>query len=325
VHYGQFHIILGERVEQLLKEVAEVAKKHKSKEWRVLHRRMEDSERHRKAQVPFMLSESIEHISVAIYHLAQFEECPKGILDYAIPPETVAYFKEKLGRPIPKEVILRRLAYTRPRRGKLFGIFAPRIMSGINDVVAIDIEEAEDRDAILLATTSTKEEGLERLEKFIKSIPHLGDTVKEVRKRKTNSSRYAFRPYPLAVRLWLGHESAITVPKDLKDFLRGSIRYYSDEEWRTSIVLSAIAVESVLADLYEEQHKEYAPSVPLGDLYHKVKDKIDFPPYIKNAIEMVNEARISAVHRSRFPVSDREATNALYGSTTFTMWFSSNY
>jgi hypothetical protein len=115
------------------------------------------------------------------------------------------------------------------------------------------------------------------------------------------------------------------VPKDLRDFLKGSIRYHSEEEWRTAIVLSAIAVESVLADLYEEHFKEYAPNVPLGDLYYKVKDKIKFPTHIGGAIEMVNEARISAVHRSRFPVSDREAINALYGATTFIMWYSSDF
>ena len=115
------------------------------------------------------------------------------------------------------------------------------------------------------------------------------------------------------------------ITEDLRDFLKGSMRYHSDEEWRTSIVLSAIAVESVLADLYEEEHKTYAPNVPLGNLYDKVKGKVKFPPEVMKAIEMVNEARISAVHRSRFPVSDREATNALYGSTTFIMWYSSNY
>lgn len=195
----------------------------------------------------------------------------------------------------------------------------------INDVIAIDIEETEDLSTFLLEASSTKRKGLQRFERFARNIPHLGNTIKEVRKRKTHSSRYAFRPYPLAVRLWLGSEKAGIVPKDLKDFLKGSTRYYSNEEWRTSIVISAIAVESVLADLYEEKYKEYAPSVPLGDLYRKVKDKVEFPQYIKDAIEMVNEARISAVHRSRFPVANREAIKALYGFTTFTMWFSSNF
>ena len=87
--------------------------------------------------------------------------------------------------------------------------------------------------------------------------------------------------------------------------------------------MSAITVESGLADLFEEIHKKPAPDDPLGKLYGKVKNEAGFPDRIETAIEMVNEARISAVHRSRFPVSDREATNALYGATTFTMWHNS--
>ena len=118
---------------------------------------------------------------------------------------------------------------------------------------------------------------------------------------------------------------ALRVPKDLNNFLSGAVRYFSSEEWRTSIVLSAISAESILADLYEEEYKENAPSIPLGDLYYKVKERITFSAEIARAIEIVNESRIAAVHRSRFPVSDREATNALYGATTFTMWYSSNY
>jgi hypothetical protein len=125
--------------------------------------------------------------------------------------------------------------------------------------------------------------------------------------------------------LWLNDSGSIAIPSDLRSFLHGAIRYIFSSEWRTSIVLSAISVESVLADLYEEMHKIPAPDIPLGDLFRQVKEKIDFPPEIARAINMTNEARIAAVHRSRFPVSDREAINALYGAINFTSWYVSKF
>ena len=270
----------------------------------------------------FELDEITENFGKAMAYFIQLKACPKEIKAYVFgkkEPEAIFALGESI------VAYGRRTRYGGFRDWTLPQLFKSRILDDINDVVIIETEETEDESVLLLEITTTKEEGLLRFINFMKCVPHIGDTVKEIRKRKTYSSRYTFRPYPLAVQLWLENEKGIIVPEDLRDFLRGSVRYHSEEEWRTSIVLSAIAVESVLADLYEEEFKEYAPNDPLGHLYHKVKEKIDFPSNIKGAIEMVNEARISAVHRSRFPVSDREATNALYGSTTFIMWYSANY
>ena len=206
-----------------------------------------------------------------------------------------------------------------------FGIFESHILYDIQDVMFIETEETTRRNLLSFEITTIKAKGLLKFYNFLTRIPYIGSTVKELQKRKTHSSRYVFRPYPFAIRLWLSHEKTLSTKKDLKDFIRGSIRYHSEKEWRTSIILSAITVESILADLYEERYKEYAPSVPLGDLYHKVKEKIDFPAKVREAIEMVNKTRISAVHRSRFPVSDRDATNALYGATTLVFWYSTNF
>jgi len=102
--------------------------------------------------------------------------------------------------------------------------------------------------------------------------------------------------------------------------MHACIRCILSEEWRTSIVLSAISIESVLADLYEENYKVPAPDTPLGDLFTRIQTKISFPSEIIRAVEMTNNARIAAVHRSHFPVSDREAINALFGATNFILW-----
>jgi hypothetical protein len=250
--------------------------------------------------------------------LALTKDCPKEIIEYLVGHDERQDISDRL-RMLRRRSFLHRL--TRRR----LELLKNRIFDDINDVISVEMEETENGNLMSFEVTSLKETGSTRFCSFLKSIPYIGSTFKEVRSRKTHSSRYVFRPYPLAVRLWLESSSAVAVSKDLRDFLTGSIKYHSDEEWRTAIVLSAIAVESVLADLYEEHFKEYAPNVPLGNLYEKVKDKIKFPPHISHAIEIVNEARIAAVHRSRFPVSDREATNALYGATTFLMWYSMEF
>ena len=318
VHYSQF-IADFSSLEQLIRDIAAIAKKHKSESKELI----KTADKIKK-EVYLSLDEIKENFNKALAYFVRFKECPNEILEYLIGHEALTRYRE-LGEKVPTRILLRRLRFYRIRRRKPFEILESHIFDDINDVVVITTEGTKDENVLLLEITTIKKEGLSRFHNFIKCIPHIGDTVKEIRKRKTYSSRYTFRPYPLAVQLWLRHEKAITVPKDLRDFLRASIRYHSEEEWRTSIILSAIAVESILADLYEEQYKEYAPNVPLGELYYKVKDEINFPSHITGAIEMVNEARISAVHRSRFPVSDREATNALYGATNFIMWYSSNF
>ena len=308
VYYGQFMADFS-MLEQLFREVAtKVAKEHEANS-RDLIKAAEKIKR----GGTFALEELKRYFDLATLHLLGSEECPKEILEYISG-------REEIGRM----ALYQRLMFWRDLPPGRIRSLESRFFHDIVDVAAIDVRKKED-EKIILEVATTKKDGMSRFHNFIKSIPHIGDTITEIRKRKTHSSRYTFRPYPLAVRLWLMHEKSVAVPNDLKDFLRGAVRYYTEEEWRTSIVLSAIAVESILADLYEEQYKEYAPNVPLGELFHKVKNKITFSSDIIRAIENVNEARISAVHRSRFPVSDREASNALHGATIFVMWYSSNF
>lgn len=199
------------------------------------------------------------------------------------------------------------------------------IIEEAKDVIVIEMDKIDHTNEVLFQLTAIKKDSITKVVKFIEWIPHIGKTVKQLRIKKTYSSRYVFNPYPLAVDFWLKNEASMTTPNDLKELLNGSVSYYTKKDWRTSIVLAAIAVENVLADLYEEKHQATAPNVPLGELYNRVKEKIEFPNEIMQSIEKVNKARISAVHRSRFPVSDREATGAIYGSTTLIIWYSSNY
>lgn len=299
-------------LEQLIRETAKKSRdKTEAKELSKIANDITDSY--------FSLSDELSaSFSRVMSVLARTKDCPKEIIEYLVGRGETQDTSNRI-----RVLRRRRLLYKLRRRP--LELFRDRIFDDISDVISIEMEETQTENLMSFEVTSLKEVGLSRFCNFLKNIPYIGSTFKEMRSRKTHSSRYVFRPYPLAVRLWLESSSAVTVSKDLRDFLIGSVRYHSEEEWRTAIVLSAIAVESVLADLYEEHFKEYAPNVPLGNLYEKVKDKIEFPAHISHAIEIVNEARIAAVHRSRFPVSDREATNALYGATTFLMWYSTEF
>lgn len=220
--------------------------------------------------------------------------------------------KFKNGRVIPPS----------PRRAK--PIFDSRIFPEVKDVVSVEKERINEKQWLFDVVT-IKKNGLSVFKKSLKSIPTIKEQMKILKERQHFSQRYVFRPYPLAVQLWLKDEASVTVPQDLKRFLEGAIQYFFSSEWRMSIVLSAIAVESILADLYEEKNKKSAPDTPLGDLFRQVKEKIDFPSEIIRAIQITNDARISAVHRSRFPVSDREAINALFGAVNFALWYSSQF
>lgn len=263
----------------------------------------------------YSFKEALSKFSKAVYEMREMEKCPeviKKLYDCQVEEVTEFGFEE----PIPE-------------------IFSPTVLSDFIDVLSIEIlepteEETEDiiftfdeLKEITLDITSVKEKGVTFFLKCLKTIPSIGKTVVVNQSpTETHSSRYTYTPYAVAVRLWLRKEACKTIPKDLRAFLDNSCNYYISEEWRTSIVLSAITVESLLADLYEEEHHVPSPSrATLGELFELAKKKVDFPLKISEAITMANNARISAVHRSRFPVSDREATNALYGATNFAMWY----
>jgi len=298
-------------LEQLFREIAGYAEKSKRRSTEFI--KTADEVRERRLHLAYI----VQKLDEALRELVVFRECPREILEF-FGLEHISKHIEDVAMEIVRRDIIHEL-YMRRRRSVLDSC----IFDEIPDVALVEKTETDRPNELLIDVTTVKEGGMLKFEEFIKSIPHVGKTFNQVSKRRSFSSRYTFQPYALAVKLWLGHETAL--PKDLRDFLSGAVRYHFSEEWRTSIVLSAITVESMLADIYEEKFKEYAPNVPLGELYYKVKDKTDFPPDIARAIEIVNESRIAAVHRSRFPVSDREATNALYGATTFTMWYSSNF
>jgi len=275
--------------------------------------------REAKKETYYPLNELLKKFYYAVYVTLEMEECPKAIekfYDWQMKEDMEFGFEES----VPE-------------------IFSPTTMSDLNDVLSIDILKPLENETeelwytlrelgeVALDITSVKKEGVMFFVKFLEDIPLIGKTV-VINKdcTETHSSRYSFRPYATAVGLWLEKEASKTMSQDLRKDLAKSSEYYTSGEWRTSIVLSAITAESLLADLYEEEYHKPTPSkATLGELFEYTRKKVDFPKNIAEAIQMTNNSRISAVHRSRFPVSDREAVNALYGTTNFSIWYFSRF
>lgn len=324
VHYSQFEFNYR-GLEKFLRYIAERAKKKRRRSREFINDANKIKDELEDDFLYIETNDLIKYLEKGIYELIKLGERSKEIIEYLIGNEPDENIDEDdldiklLDRRLRTEETDHYVGLSDLR------LLKPQIYDDINDVVQIEIEQKGTNETLNIEVISIKENGLKRFSDFFICIPELNKSIIKIKERKSYSSRYVFRPYPLAVQLWLMGDKANTVTEDLKNFLLGSVKYIIRKEWRPSIVLSAIAIEVILADLYEEQLKDFAPDKPLGELYYQVKEKIGFPQKIQKAIEITNEARISAVHRSRFPVSDREATNALFGATNFTLWYSLNY
>lgn len=274
----------------------------------------------------FSFRSLLTKISYALNELTEMEKCPKKISSFfeecELGGREESLYEEIFGEEYPIE------------------IFEPLILAEYDDVLSNDVVshseeklkiamfiDSEDLEPLIVEMSSIKDRGVKLYLNFLKSIPYIGKKTQVIRApQKTFSSRYSFQPYALAVRLWLKKNGKTTIPKDLQAFIDRASIYHISKEWRTSIVLSAITVESLLADLYEESYQKPSPEkATLGELYEHVKKKVDFPSHIADSIVKTNNARIAAVHRSRLTVSEREATNALFGAVNLGMWYTSDY
>jgi hypothetical protein len=273
-------------------------------------------------------SEMLKRLAVAESLRAHNEDFFKRLNDVLRSFSTFNSFPESLGSSFYTVETIR-LSQSKTFKAKLLkkesiGIFDSRIAYDIKDVFAVEKTRIQGK-KWLFDVVSIKEEGVKAFRNCFESIPPISKSLEVIKEKQQFSTRYVFRPYALAAKLWLESQASSLTPTDLRSFLSGATNYVLSGEWRTSIVLSAICVESILADLYEEIYKKLAPDTPLGDLYRLVKERMNFPQDISKAIETTNEARISAVHRSRFPVSDKDALNALWGSTKLVLWYHKHY
>jgi HEPN domain-containing protein len=185
---------------------------------------------------------------------------------------------------------------------------------------AISLDFTTIRNNLRLNLYSLKEHGIHAHEQFLKSISIIGKKIKISKPTRKFSSRYCYRTYPSAVIVWLCEVADNPIPSDILQYFIGAVRYYEQKEWRVSIVLSAIAVETILAELYEEIKHEPAPPDTLGSLLSQVSKLIELPTEARADAEEVNGNRILSVHRSSMNLGDREARSSLVGATRFTHW-----
>lgn len=203
--------------------------------------------------------------------------------------------------------------------------FGPDIvMARVNDVV--HVTESITGSLLLMEITSIGYSGVSKYLEMLKLLPLAEQRSVVLDPTDSHSSRYAYEPFVSAAEMWLGKSSTqITLPRYLLDYLNASINYLKKEEWRTSITLSAIAVESILAELYEEEFHEIAPDVPLGALHDSIKKKLGEKSSLLVPVDQyigrVNNSRIAAVHRGSRQVSQKESIDALRGAIRVAIWY----
>lgn len=249
------------------------------------------------------------------------EDLGKAILFLTIRPPEEGPLS---GRILPSKDVMA-IKSIASHRGGYGGIGFPNIFLEQNLAIldsedAVNISASFSSDNFVINAFSIKETGCKIYEKFIKSIPIIGKEAYISYKGKRYSSRFCYEPYPAAVMLWTCCIVNESIPKEILEYFDGSIRYWERNEWRISVILSAIAVESLLAEIYEEYYHNIAPSDPLGALRDKVEKKHRLPTKTRKDIDLVNRSRISAVHRSSMRVGEREARYALMGAARFSHW-----
>lgn len=205
------------------------------------------------------------------------------------------------------------------------GFFNSKLFPEHLEVLYIDTRISKDKKNILIELVSLKEIGFKIFNDFISCLPVLNDSFEKISQKKSHSEKYIFKLYDLVVQLWIDLEDKFIFNDNIANFLTASITYYDEEEWITSIILNSIAVESIFAELYEEEYKKNAPDVPLGNLIKEVEKKISLPSDLKKKLQALNKVRIASVHRSENPVSDKDTIISMMGITSLIIWYFDNY
>ena len=193
---------------------------------------------------------------------------------------------------------------------------------------AIHISLTRHRKIYVVTAVSANAHGLEKFQEFIRKLPTFKSRVHTIGEGEAHPSGIVFQPYPAAIMAWIEGRSAIEyLPDFLREYLTASSQYYNTKEWRTSIVLCAIALETLLAEFYEQEFRKEAPDIPLGGLKEEIVREVNkgghrtLPRGIISWIDKLNDLRIAAVHRGSRQLSAREAMECLHGLTKISLWY----
>jgi hypothetical protein len=208
------------------------------------------------------------------------------------------------------------------REGVFF--FPPQIYNeNSNDALSISSDNLAQPDFVA-DLASLKPEAIVKFKSFIFSVPSFQSNVYFKEKGKKHSQRYVQNLYPAVAALWVDVMACQFINRETIDMLGGVLDYIDKKEWRMSIILSAIATETILAEIYEEIFHKDAPPAPIGTLIKEINDRKNFPADAMKMLRTINGLRKASVHRSTISLSRRDAIVALMNSTKFAIWFSSN-
>ncbi len=183
----------------------------------------------------------------------------------------------------------------------------------IQDGLALNVDTEAYPDLALEITSLTKKP-IKLFEAFLSSIPRVRSQLHFSGISRKHSARYSMEPYAALTALWIDEMAAGSFPRDVINLFGGSLEYFYQREWRTSIVLSSIAAEMILAEMYEESQRRVAGDWPLGTLLDKVVKAGKLSNSARNDCAQLVRMRNSAVHRGTTPLTDKEATIALHGT-----------
>ena len=244
-------------------------------------------------------------------------------------PKTTPLGPWRLKKPYKEGLTEKEISYesildSRYRSMIRYGVYPRTFLSSDQAIVdkdnSIHVDFSICENILRLDVYSIKEQGTNDYKEFLESIPIVGRNIKTSSPKQRFSSRYCYKAYPSAVVVWAYKVAINHIPIDILQYFIGAVRYYAQREWRISIVLSAIAVETILAELYEEKKHEPAPPDTLGTLFSKISKMLAIPNEVRKDVEEVNNKRILSVHRSSMEVGDREACSSLVGATRFANW-----
>jgi len=187
--------------------------------------------------------------------------------------------------------------------------YFPDIKDGIS--LNLDFEAYPD---LAIGVVSLSREPITKLTSFLSATPKFKEKITFSKINHKYAARYVLDLYPAIAALWIDEMSTGVFPRDIIGMLSDSLEYFYRRDWRTSIVLSSISAEMILAEMYEEAFQRPAPVEPLGTLLDKLMKKGELAEEMKASCRRVTQMRKSAVHRGLAPPTIREASLALYGA-----------
>jgi hypothetical protein len=223
-------------------------------------------------------------------------------------------------RTTPSNASLARMAYNRAMR--FDSVFASRVELNVPKEGTVLLNNKVN-EYVIIRVISVNKAPIEKLKTLYAEAFGPSNTILN-RIETKHASRKVMEPFLPAVKSWMKFdvERKIT-PKYLTDYVSAAIRYLADDQYLTSIVLANIALETLLAELWEENIHIEAPDIPLGALIEKFKERKPdfFLKQISDWIEKSNEARIKAVHRGGGNITAQEAMDSIRGLVMVALWY----